>query len=263
MFSSHNNKSQIKACFLLLVCSITLNGCASMSKEQQASSNGQTVTLTQQEYLQLKEMARQWQENKAGIDRLLAYEQTLGVLVRDLNRLVANNDKANFTLADKNQHKQGKSKASSRKPNSAAISQSPVSGKDKKEEVVISLFKADKPVREQALVLNQPAQGTVTSQKPSNNLLTAKYSVQVASVTSMQKAKRVYEILKIKLAGYDEVIQVAKLELKQIGQQQFYRLKFGAFATKEQAQAVCSQWQKYQVSCFVSQFGGLNQRDWL
>lgn len=251
------------AYIFLLVLAIKLSGCTSVPKDQQANSKHQTVALTQQEHQQLKEMAQQWQENKASIDRLLAYEQTLGVLVRDLNRLVANNDKANFTLADKKQHKQGKSEASSPKPNSAAISQTPVSRKDKKEEVVISLFKADKSVREQALVLKQPAQSTVTSQKPSNNLLTAKYSVQVASVTSRQKAKRVYEILKIKLAGYDEVIQVAKLELKQIGQQQFYRLKFGAFVTKEQALSVCSQWKKYKVSCFVSQFGGLNKRDWL
>ncbi len=234
-----------------------------MSKEQQVSSNGQTVTLTQQEYLQLKEMARQWQENKAGIDRLLAYEQTLGMLVRDLNRLVANNDKANFTLADNNQHKQGKSEASSPKPNSAAISQTPVSRKDKKEEVVISLFKADKPVQEHAVASAQPALDTVATQEPSSNLSTAKYSVQVASVKSREKAKQVYETLRVKLANSDQVIQEVRLEPKQIGQQQFYRLKFGAFATKEQAQAVCSQWQKYQVSCFVSQFGGLNQRDWL
>ena len=261
MFSSHNNKSQIKACFLLLVCVITLNGCASMSKEQQASSNGQTVTLTQQEYLQLKEMARQWQENKAGIDRLLAYEQTLGVLVRDLNRLVANNDKANFTLADNNLHKQGKSEESADKPNSTLISQA--QRKDKKEEVVISLFKADKPVQEHAVASAQPALDTVATQEPSSNLSTAKYSVQVASVKSREKAKQVYETLRVKLANSDQEIQEVRLEPKQIGQQQFYRLKFGAFATKEQAQAVCSQWQKYQVSCFVSQFGGLNQRDWL
>jgi len=261
MFSSHNNKSQIKACFLLIVCAITLNGCASMSKEQQASSNGQTVTLTQQEYLQLKEMARQWQENKAGIDRLLAYEQTLGVLVRDLNRLVANNDKANFTLADNNQHKQGKSEESADKPNSTLDSQAP--RHDKKEEVVISLFKADKPVQEHALASVQPALDTVATQESSSNLLTARYSVQVASVKSKQKAKQVYKTLSVKLANTDQEIQEARLEPKQIGQQQFYRLKFGAFATKEQAQAVCSQWQKYQVSCFVSQFGGLHQRDWL
>ncbi|MFY8297823.1 SPOR domain-containing protein [Pseudoalteromonas sp. SS15] len=261
MFSSHNNKSQIKACFLLIVCAITLNGCASMSKEQQASLNGQAVTLTQQEYQHLKEMARQWQENKAGIDRLLAYEQTLGVLVRDLNRLVANNDKANFTLADNNQHKQGKNEESADKSSSTLLSQVP--RKDKKEEVVISLFKADKPVQEHALASALPALDTVATQEPSSNLLTAKYSVQVASVKSRQKAKQVYKTLRVKLANSDQEIQEARLEPKQIGQQQFYRLKFGAFATKEQAQAVCSQWQKHQVSCFVSQFGGLNQRDWL
>lgn len=253
----------MKTCTIFILSLIIFSGCASVQKEPKANSTTQTVTLTQQEYRQLKEMAQQWQENKAGIERLLAYEQTLGVLVKDLNRLVAKSDKANFSLADNNQHKQVKSEESAGKPNSTLISQAPVSRKDKNEEVVISLFKADKPVQEQALVLKQPALDEVKSQKPSSNLLTAKYAVQVASVKSRQKAKQVYEKLKVKLVGSKHVMQEARLEPKQIGQQQFYRLKLGAFATKEQAESACSQWQKYQVNCFVAQFGGLNEGDWL
>jgi cell division septation protein DedD len=104
---------------------------------------------------------------------------------------------------------------------------------------------------------------SLETQKLSIKSTTANYAVQVASVKSRQKAKQVYETLKVKLVGAKHAMQEVRLEPKQIGQQQFYRLKLGAFATKEQAQSACSQWQKYQVNCFVAQFGGLNKGEWL
>lgn len=263
MFSSLNKQLSIKTCTIFIVSLIIFSGCTSVQKKPKANSTAQTVTLTQQEYRQLKEMAQQWQENKAGIERLLAYEQTLGVLVKDLNRLVANNDKANFSLADNNKHKQDESVEAENKPNKALISQTSTSSKAKKEDVVITLFKADKAVREQSLVSKKPETILLETQKPSTKSSTAKYAVQVASVKSRQKAKQVYERLKVKLVGSKHTMQEARLEPKQIGQQQFYRLKLGAFATKEQAQSACSQWQKHQVNCFVAEFGGLNKDDWL
>jgi uncharacterized protein YceK len=263
MFSSLNKQLSMKTCTIFILSLIIFSGCTSVQKEPKANSTAQTVTLTQQEYRQLKEMAQQWQENKAGIERLLAYEQTLGVLVKDLNRLVANNDKANFSLADNNKHKQDESVAAENKQNKALISQPTPSSKAKKEDVVITLFKADKPVREKSLLSKKPETISLETLKSVIKSSTAKYAVQVASVKSRKKAKQVYETLKVKLVGSKHTMQEARLEPKQIGQQQFYRLKLGAFETKEQAQSACSQWQKYQVNCFVAQFGGLNKGDWL
>lgn len=270
MFSFINKPVFKRRAFVPLLAfgMVFLSGCASKSQSSNAAQNQQNVTLTQQEYASLKEMAQQWQQNKAGLARLLAYEQKLGALINDLSGLVANNNankgQANKALADNKTSKNSTLVADKvtpikRKPAEANLEPAP------QKEVVISLFKADKPHTEAKRVVSiaKPVKATAQSAAQPTNSSQAKYAVQVASVKDTERAKQVFKALQKRLPNDQQAMADAQLESKKIGQAQFYRLKLGAYSTKQQAQLACEQWQQQNISCFVTQFGGLTGREWL
>ena len=256
-------ENEMKVCIrrvgILLTMLITLSGCATKSKNTDMQPNKQTVVLTQQEYNQLTEMAHQWQENKASFERLLAYEQALGLLINDLNQMVAKNDKANSLLADTKSIEQ-KSEQELKTQHIAHSAQGKAIAEAGSEEVVITLFRAAKPVKETHLNESEGAQQVTKMAVPSSS---AKFAIQVASVKDKKRAKQVFDSIKKKLSTTSHVLDNAQLEQTKVGTQEFYRLKLGAFKTKQQAKINCELWRKKDISCFVTQFGGLKNSDWL
>lgn len=71
------------ACFTAVGCSAT-----NTAKNNEQPLNNEIVTISAAELAELKESAAQWQQAKPGLERLLAIEQDLKLLITQLNAVV-------------------------------------------------------------------------------------------------------------------------------------------------------------------------------
>lgn len=218
-------KKYMYICLLL----VSMAGCKSTSMDKP-----ETVELTKNEYLQLIEVSEQWQEAKDGIQRLLAVESDLKMLIGELDVLV------------KAQTKEQKQYAQKARRDEAFIE--PVALIDKPSSSV-SVIEKTNVVSISAIDSKAADQHKKAVE---NKTVTANYALQVAAVTEQERLQKLLAAV-VKKAPEAQDLAV-NIEVKNIKKQQYYRLKLGAFSDKLAAQTQCERFKLKQVSCIVSYY---------
>ncbi|TMO74453.1 hypothetical protein CWC20_11020 [Pseudoalteromonas aurantia] len=234
------------------VCLLTLSvvGCQSTS-----TNKPEIVELTKKEYLELIEMSGQWHESKEGIQRLLSVEGDLRMLIGQLDVLV-------------------KEETYSKKP---VVASSPLNKKfieiptaldDKrgsppafentqKDNPIMALKPVQKTQAEKAILSTGTKNELAKIALPTTQPLEAKqvpalYALQVAAVTEQERVQKSLDAVVKKVPDAEKL--AVNVEMKNIREQQYYRIKLGAFSDKVTAQAQCDRLKLKQVSCIVSYY---------
>lgn len=211
---------------------LALTGCTATTAkniEQSPLNSEGNVTISASELAALKASSEQWQQSKAGVERLLLIEQDLKLLITQLSAAVKNEQKeqaTNKSTLEKDQ--------TSLVNNQSQANPSQVELQESQSSLVIT----DKKV---------------TAEKATSEIQPL-YALQVASVT--EQARLTKSITSIKSTAPDLFTGklITNVETAKVKGTTYYRLKLGAYQYQKNAQADCDKLKQQQVSCIVSHF---------
>lgn len=231
------------------VCLLTLSvvGCQSTS-----TNKPEIVELTKKEYLELIEVSEQWHESKEGIQRLLSVEGDLRMLIGQLDVLVKEETYSEKpVVASTPRHEKF---IETLMPLDDKPEPQPVLENVKDDNSTIALKSEQKmPAIVSTGIKKDLAQPIFPATQPiETNRDLALYALQVAAVTEQERVQKSLDAV-VKKAPETERLAV-NVEVKNIREQQYYRLKLGAFSDKVAAQAQCDRLKLKQVSCIVSYY---------
>ncbi|HDY85760.1 MAG TPA: SPOR domain-containing protein [Methylophaga sp.] len=205
---------------------ILLTGCNTTTqktienKPQITTSN--EVSITAQEVKMLRESSQQWQQSKAGIERLLVIEQDLNLLIKQLTAVAKEQKKERSYNAQKNQNENpAYTTTNNKKPK----------------------FNETVPTDKSAFETHNPSSEELPL-----------YALQVASVSDRSRLIKSYNELKV---GNEEMFNgevAANFETVKINDVTYYRLKLGAFANQNNAKSACNKLKQKSISCIVSHY---------
>ncbi|MEG3760149.1 SPOR domain-containing protein [Pseudoalteromonas carrageenovora] len=206
---------------LLSVLMLLLGTACSVTPEIKTSNTPQTntpdyVSITALELAQLKDAAMQWQQARAGIERILRLEKEITYLVNHIDII---NSKA---IAQSNQGY-----------NSNSV-RSPRSTQSRPRE-----FKQNYSNKKQTVKLNTPKHV---------------FALQVASVVSHNDVGKVWKELNTKAAPLFRDKILTNVETAKINDVTFYRLKLGSYQNFKNAKADCDVFKLYKLDCIVSNY---------
>ncbi len=213
---------------LLLSLLMLLFGTAcSVTPEIKTSNTLQTntpdyVSITALELAQLKDAAMQWQQARAGIERILKLEKEITYLVNHIDII---NSKA---IAQSNQGYSSKSVRSPRNTRNTRNTQS------RPRQV-----KQNYSNKKQAVKLNTPKHV---------------FALQVASVDSQNGVAKAWKELNTKAAPLFRDKILTNVETAKINNKTFYRLKLGSYQNFKNAKADCDVFKLYKLDCIVSNY---------
>lgn len=218
MFKHKNNNKNI---ILSLLTFVFCTACASTSEVnqlEQPNNLPEYVSITALELAQLKDAAMQWQQARAGLERILRLEKEITYLVDHIDII---NTKA---ITQSNQRY---TRADTRNPTAAhtikALSKAPKHSYSKKRAVKL-------------------------------NTLKHSFSLQVASVSSEPSLKKVWQNLNIQAAPLFRKKIETNVEQIRINDKIFYRLKLGSYQKLNNAKADCEVFKLYKLDCIVSSY---------
>lgn len=206
----------------------------------------ESLAAKQQEYDQL---LQEWKNLKPGLERLLAIESELNLLLGQLAQL-------SQALEQPPQGQAQVAQASTEQPLPAvpaAVQPAPVGDITDDSLIQTSVNQAETPIAASItpVVLDEPATTNapvINSQAQTTQ--DANYALQVASITEVEKLPRVWAQM---LSKNPELL--AELEPNfqkvQVKNTDYYRLKLGGFATQQQAIQKCSHLKAAGVTCLV------------
>jgi len=180
------------------------------------------VSITALELAQLKDAAMQWQQARAGIERILKLEKEITYLVNHIDII---NSKAiaqsNASPAYSSRYTRTPSRTTSNKPRRQQT------------------YKAANNNQKQTLKLNTPKHV---------------FALQVASVDSKQDVAKAWQELNTKAAPLFRDKILTNVETAKINDKTFYRLKLGSYKNLKNAKADCEVFKMYKLDCIVSNY---------
>ncbi|ASM50813.1 hypothetical protein PESP_a2927 [Pseudoalteromonas espejiana DSM 9414] len=200
-------------------CSITPSVKPAIDNET-PNTSPDYVSITALELAQLKDAAMQWQQARAGIERILKLEKEITYLVNHIDII---NSKA---IAQSNQ---GYSNRYSR-----TSSKTPVN-KPRRH----SSYKKYTATNKQSVKLNTPKHV---------------FALQVASVDSQQGVAKAWKELNTKAAPLFRDKILTNVETAKVNDKTFYRLKLGSYQNLKNAKADCEVFKMYKLDCIVSNY---------
>ncbi|MBQ4831896.1 SPOR domain-containing protein [Pseudoalteromonas sp. MMG010] len=208
---------------LLQGCNTTDTGSDVSAKNLDKSD---TVTVTAQELAELKSAAQQWNESKEGIARLLIIEQDLKLLITQLSALEQENK----------QTPSASSSAAIEKPISAHTIDTGTKALDNK------------------TIKNVPVMAAAQEKSTSSHVESARYALQVLSVTQKGQLSNSLQTMKNTAPALFDQSFETNVETAKVNNITYYRLKLGAYQSKENAQAACKQLKAAKINCLVSTY---------
>ncbi|MEL0633493.1 SPOR domain-containing protein [Pseudoalteromonas carrageenovora] len=177
------------------------------------------VSITALELAQLKDAAMQWQQARAGIERILKLEKEITYLVNHIDII---NSKA---IA---QSSQGYSSRSVRSPRNTRSTQS----------------------RPRQVKQNYSNKKQTVKLNSSKHV----FALQVASVDSKNSVVKAWKELNTKAAPLFRDKILTNVETAKINNKTFYRLKLGSYQNFKNAKADCDVFKLYKLDCIVSNY---------
>jgi len=178
------------------------------------------VQITALELAQLKDAAMQWQQARAGIERILKLEKEITYLVNHI-------DIINSKAIAQSSANQGYSSRYTRTPSRTTRN------KPRTQQT----YKAVK--NKQTVKLNTPKHV---------------FALQVASVDSKQGVTKAWQELNIKAAPLFRDKILTNVETAKVNNKTFYRLKLGSYKNFKNAKADCEVFKMYKLDCIVSNY---------
>ena len=199
-------------------CSITPEAKLVPAPETQTNSP-EYVPITALELAQLKDAALQWQQARAGIERILKLEKEITYLVNHIDII---NSKA---IAQSNQ------------PTNSSYSTRTIHNQQ--------------AARSRSQSVNQ-----YRNKKQTVKLNTPKhiFALQVASVDSEKDIAKAWKELNTKAAPLFRKKILTNVETAKINKKTFYRLKLGSYQNLKNAKADCEVFKVYKLDCIVSNY---------
>jgi cell division septation protein DedD len=196
--------------------------CSTTPKEKLVAESLDTpeyVSITALELAQLKDAAMQWQQARAGIERILKLEKEITYLVNHIDII---NSKA---IAQSNQGYSSRTMRSPRKQRTVRPVKQP--------------YKQAYNKKNQTVKLAPPKQV---------------FALQVASVDSEKDVQKAWQELNRQAAPLfrDEI--KTNVETANIKNKTYYRLKLGSYKNFDNAKADCEVFKLYKLDCIVSNY---------
>ncbi|GAA59631.1 hypothetical protein P20652_1494 [Pseudoalteromonas sp. BSi20652] len=220
MFIYKNNNIGLLLSLLILLFSTACSVTPEIKTTSAPQSNTPDyVSVTALELAQLKDAAMQWQQARAGIERILKLEKEITYLVNHIDII---NSKA---IAQSNQGNSSKF---------VLTPQNTRNVKSRQREV-----KQNYSNKKQTVKLNTPKHV---------------FSLQVASVDSEQAVGKAWQELNTKAAPLFRDKILTNVETVKINEKMFYRLKLGSYQNFKNAKADCEVFKLYKLDCIVSNY---------
>jgi hypothetical protein len=217
-FIGNNNMLKKQLMSLLGLTLIMLSGCSSTAEPQKKVApqlnNQAGVVITSDELAELKASAKQWQQAKAGVERLLVIEQDLKLLIKQLTSVAQEQQSA--AAAQKSEGKIAKNSSLNPEPITPPAPIQPTKAQ---------------PIKVQPL-----------------------FALQVASVTDQTRLPQSFAKIKATAPTIFSGKVAANVESVNVNGTTFYRLKLGAYIKQENAAKDCNKLMQYQVMCIVSHY---------
>ena len=217
-----NKSINVAVCLLTLLC---LSACQSTprqdAKTASASADTAAIAAKQQEYDQ---MLQEWKTLKPGLERMLAIEEEMNLLIGQLELL----------------------KSVTQAPSNPAPAPAPKKTPASVPSQVVA------PVETAKIIPTLPAPAPAPAPAPSEVQATshgaANYSLQVASLTELKLLPKKWKQMQSK---YPQLM--ANLEPNyqtiQVNNTTYYRLKIGAFSSAQEANQKCAELIAAGISC--------------
>jgi hypothetical protein len=173
------------------------------------------VAITALELAQLKDAVMQWQQAKSGIERLLKLEKEITFLVDHIDII-----------------------------NSKAIEQQAARGY-KNRPLYASLDSGFVPMAMDTESKNKPV-----IKSPEKRV----FALQVASVDSMKGAHKTLKTIAQQAAPLFRADILTNVEVAQVNNKTFYRLKISSYASFAMAKNDCKVLKRYKLACIVSNY---------
>lgn len=215
------------------VCTLLfITGCQSTQPENTTTTYAK---ITIEEYQQMQEAVAQWQDSKVAIARLLDSEKDLQRLIKALSEYVSN-----------------------------AETTQPMIEKSSTTQIA----RAEEPpvVVEQVTTQNNYEPSVVTKQSRSQQVSdpgsvvtvnkSYKYSVQLASLNGKTQVLQMTSTLHQTLPDLIENKEAFSIESFDGNGSTQYRVKWGAFNSRDDALNACDRFKQRKHPCFVTAFGG-------
>ncbi|WP_157604280.1 SPOR domain-containing protein [Pseudoalteromonas aliena] len=208
---------------LLGLTLIMLSGCSSTAEPQKKVApqlnNQAGVVITSDELAELKASVKQWQQAKAGVERLLVIEQDLKLLIKQLT-----------SVAQEQQSAAAAQKSESKIAKNSSLNPEPIA--------------PPAPI--------QPTKAQPTKAQPIK--VQPLFALQVASVTDQTRLPQSFAKIKATAPTIFAGKVAANVESVNVNGTTFYRLKLGAYIKQENAAKDCNKLMQYQVMCIVSHY---------
>lgn len=227
---------------LLALCSVlvSLAACQSTPKQNASTANDSTtlaqMAAKQQEHDQL---LKEWQSLKPGLERLLAIEEELNLLLGQLEQL--------STQLESSQSTSQAQPARQQVNTQAILVESPAPQK-----AATPPVEAITPV-----AVPEPEAAAPKVQKVqisnSSNQQAGRYALQVASITEPDRLPEIWQQLQSKHPRLIANMQPNYQEVH-VRNTAYYRLKLGRFASRQDANDKCNSLQAAGVNCFVVEY---------
>ncbi|AQQ00500.1 hypothetical protein B0W48_12235 [Pseudoalteromonas aliena] len=219
----NNNMLKKQLMSLLGLTLIMLSGCSSTAEPQKKVApqlnNQAGVVITSDELAELKASVKQWQQAKAGVERLLVIEQDLKLLIKQLT-----------SVAQEQQSAAAAQKSESKIAKNSSLNPEPIA--------------PPAPI--------QPTKAQPTKAQPIK--VQPLFALQVASVTDQTRLPQSFAKIKATAPTIFAGKVAANVESVNVNGTTFYRLKLGAYIKQENAAKDCNKLMQYQVMCIVSHY---------
>jgi hypothetical protein len=215
MFKYKKNSNGLLLSILMLLLSTACTVIPEVKpKEALPSNSPDYVSITALELAQLKDTAMQWQQARAGIERILKLEKEITYLVNHIDII---NSKA---IAQSNQSYNRNYTRNPQRTNSTASRNQNYNKK-------------------QTVKLNTPKHV---------------FALQVASVDSEQNVAKAWQELNKQAAPLFRDKILTNIETADVNNKTYYRLKLGSYQSFKNAKADCDVFKLYKLDCIVSNY---------
>ncbi len=212
---------------------MSLAACQSTPKQGTSTKDAATLAQIADKQQQQDQLLKEWQNLKPGLERLLVIEEELNLLLGQLAQLTANLDNPQAA------------------PSVAQASRAPVPTQ------MIPVVSSTPPVTDtppaQVVAPVTPVAVSQPAIAPANLPASARsggFALQVASITELHRLPEIWQQLQNKHPRLMATME-PNYQKTQVRNTDYYRLKIGQFASRQEANSKCSALQSAGVNCLV------------
>lgn len=224
---------------------LSLAACQSTPKQASSSTNDATLAQIAAKQQQQDQLLKEWQNLKPGLERLLVVEEELNLLLGQLEQLNASLEASEQPVAAV--------EAPARKPVETQVIPAPQVASAPPVQAIAPLAMPVAEEEPEAEPVSIPAPAPVHTASSQ----AGRFALQVASITERHRLPEIWQQLQSKHPRLTSDME-PNFQQTQVRNTDYFRLKLGRFASRQEANSRCNAMQSAGMNCLVVDYTASN-----